>query len=167
MAEDKKNTVHSWPLDELGNGWGNWAVVTVEAGGWPDPWAAETLLLWLLCEWWYLPWRVEPSEAWGCLPCWWKAWCWSETDSSCEPVCHLSSSLGEDVPHSWVGEIYCYLYLLKNHIWHSVWSEIDSGNYFSSNCNIKCTNKRKHYSDFRLQCKMYLVYFMEADMSVS
>ena len=46
-------------------------------------------------------------------------------------------------------------------------SEINSGNYFSSNYNIKCTNKRKHCNDCRLQCEMYLVYFMEADMSGS
>lgn len=55
--------------------------------------------------------------------------------------------------------------ILKNHIWCRVGSEISSENYFCSNYNIASTNKGKHCNDCRLQCKMYLVHFMEADTS--
>lgn len=56
--------------------------------------------------------------------------------------------------------------MLKNHIWGSVGSEINSENYSCSNYNTVSANKGKHCNACRLQCKVCLAYLMEADTSV-
>lgn len=82
--------------------------------------------------------------------------CLSEADGPHEPVLDLSVPPFEGLVNTTVGLRKFVLIavfresILKNHIWCSVGSELNSENCFCSQCNIVSTNKGKHCNNCRL-----------------